>query len=428
MSEGLFELEGDVPAEPSKVGRSHRLLRRALVRQLQRIEHGALTLQDPLFEGGAAIRFGDPSAREEARIFVRSPRFYWALAARGAVGGAESYIDGEWATDDLAAVIRVLARNAAIVESFNGGLARVARSGLQLFHRFNRNTRSGSRRNIAAHYDLGDDFYSLFLDPTLTYSSGIFERPDATMEEASIAKYDRLCRKLDLSASDHVLEIGTGWGGFAIHAARTTGCRVTTTTISENQFAVASRRVADAGLTDRIEVCLRDYRDLTGTYDKLVSIEMIEAVGADYLEEFFGVCDERLSDDGVMALQAITIPDRHFDAHCKTVDFIKRYIFPGGNLVSTGAIGHAAAESGELRVTHLEDLGPHYAETLRRWREDFTQNLSQIAALGFDTRFQRMWEFYLCYCEGGFDERQIGLAQVVLEKSATRRPSLLGAL
>ena len=426
MSERVFGAEG--AADAARRSRLQRLLREALVRRLRKVEHGALTLQDPCFDEGAALRFGDPSAETEARIFVRSPGFYSALAARGAVGGAESYIDGEWGSDDLAAVIRVLARNASVAEGLNGGSARLARAGLHLFHRLHRNTRRGSRRNIAAHYDLGDDFYELFLDPTLTYSSGVFERPNATMEEASVAKYERLCRKLDLSADDHVLEIGTGWGGFAIHAARTRGCRVTTTTISENQFAVARRRVQEAGLSSRVEVCRRDYRDLTGTYDKLVSIEMIEAVGAEYLEEFFAVCDQRLAADGVMALQAITIPDRDFEAHCNSVDFIKRYIFPGGNLVSIGAMGQAAAAAGELRVTHLEDLAPHYAETLRRWRDRFSENLEKVAALGFDEKFQRMWEFYLCYCEGGFDERQIGLVQVVLEKSGTRRPALLGAL
>ena len=287
---------------------------------------------------------------------------------------------------------------------------------------------SGSRRNIAAHYDLGNEFFELFLDPTLTYSSGIFETPEATMEEASIAKYERLCQKLRIGPDDHVLEIGTGWGGFALHAAGRYGCRVTTTTISRRQYELASKRVDEAGLADRIEVLLEDYRDLSGSYDKLVSIEMIEAVGHEQLDTFFGVCGERLKPDGVMALQAITVPDKDFEAHARSVDFIKRYIFPGGELVSVGSVNAAASRATDLRLTHLEDLTPHYAETLRRWRTRMFQNLPRMRALGLDDRFLRMWEFYLCYCEGGFEERSIGLVQAVLEKSGARRAPVLGSL
>lgn len=405
-----------------------RIARDGLIRQLAQIQDGRLTLEDPHFGPAAEVVFGESSPDLGTRVVVRNPRFYRALALRGAIGGAESYMDGDWWTNDLAEVTRLLARNASVVEGFNGGAARAARLGFRMYHWLHRNTREGSRRNIASHYDLGDDFYSTFLDPTMTYSAGIFEHEDTSMEEASLTKYERLCQKLDLQPEDHLLEIGTGWGGFAIYAAQTRGCKVTTTTISRNQYEIAQKRIAEAGLSERISMRMNDYRDLSGTFDKLASIEMIEAVGAEHLAAFFRVCHERLKPDGVMALQAITIPDRDFDAHCDTVDFIKRYIFPGGNLVSLGALGAAAAESGDLRVTHIEDLAPHYAETLRRWRQRFLENLPEIQSLGFDETFQRMWEFYLCYCEGGFDERQIGVAQVVLEKSRTRRPPLLGAL
>ena len=248
------------------------------------------------------------------------------------------------------------------------------------------------------------------------------------MEEASNAKYERACQKLRLEGGDHVLEIGSGWGGFAIYAARNYGCRVTTTTISKRQHEVARRRVEEAGVSDRVQVLFEDYRELRGEYDKLVSIEMIEAVGHRYLGEFFRVCSERLRPDGVMFLQAITVNEQDLAEHYRSVDFIKRYIFPGGELVSVGALSAAAARQTDLRLTHVEDQTPHYAETLRRWRRQMKANLAQIKSLGLDETFLRMWEFYLCYCEGGFEERAIGLVQAVFEKPATRRASLLGEL
>ncbi len=420
MSEKPLELElhsAGVPAPPARP----RWLERQLHARLDSLRDGRLTL----CEAGRSRAFGDPGSPLSAQIRVRDAAFYRALALRGALGGAESYIDGHWSADDLVAVIRILARNRDTWSGLDRGLARLARLPLAAFHRLRRNTRAGSRRNIAAHYDLGNEFFELFLDPTLTYSSGIFERRDATMEEASIAKYERVCRKLAIGSRDHVLEIGSGWGGFAIHAASRHGCRVTTTTLSERQLEVARRRVREAGLSDRIELLLQDYRDLEGRYDKLVSIEMVEAVGHEHLDAFQRVCSERLTPQGAMLLQAITVHDRDLDAHLRSVDFIKRYIFPGGELVSIGALGAAAARASDLRMTQLEDLTPHYAETLRRWRERMQQNLPRMRALGLDERFLRMWEYYLCYCEGGFEERQIGLVQVVFEKPGARlSPSL----
>jgi cyclopropane-fatty-acyl-phospholipid synthase len=278
--------------------------------------------------------------------------------------------------------------------------------------------------NIAAHYDLGNDFYALFLDRTMTYSSGLFESPDATLEEASLAKYDRICRKLTLSSRDHVLEIGTGWGGFALHAATNYGCRVTTTTISRAQQDFARERIRGAGLEGRVDVLLQDYRNLTGKYDKLVSIEMIEAVGHHYLNAFFNACSGLLKDDGEMLLQAITIRDQVFDRHKRSVDFIKRYIFPGSCIPSVAAISLAVARVTDLRLFHLEDITPHYARTLQAWRRKFFDNLEEVRKLGYPETFIRMWEYYLSYCEAGFAERYLGDAQMLFTKPLSRKEPL----
>jgi len=423
VTESILELNSRLDARARVRGVAR--LARGLVRgRLGALRDGALTLVD----GGEVEHFGDPDSSLRATLFVRDPRFYRALALRGAIGGAESYMDGDWRCDDLPAAIRILARNREAFSRLNGGLARWVRPSLAVFHALRRNTRDGSRRNIAAHYDLGDAFFELFLDPTLTYSSGVFEREDASMEQASIAKFERVCRKLRLRPEDHVLEIGSGWGSFAMHAAAHYGCRVTTTTISRRQFERARQRIAMAGLSDRVEILCEDYRDLRGQYDKLVSIEMIEAVGHQHLNRFFEVCSRCLRPDGAMLLQAITIPERDYEEHKRSVDFIKRYIFPGGELVSVGALSAAAAAADGLRITHLEDLAPHYAETLRRWRARMFENLSRMRALGLSEPFLRMWEFYLCYCEGGFEEREIGVVQAVFEKPRARRASLLGRL
>jgi len=423
MTDQILELLPQV-VRPLQLTSLDRLAKKIVRKQLKAIRHGSLTF----VESGWHESYGASDASLQASVYVEDPRFYRSLAFRGALGGAEAYMDGYWQTHDLTAVIRILALNQSILQDLQRGFASWIRPALGLFHALHSNTRSGSRRNIAAHYDLGNEFFSLFLDPTLTYSSGIFESDDATMEQASIAKYERVCDKLDLGPEDHVLEIGTGWGGFALHAASTRGCRVTTTTISKEQHASASQRIAEAGLSDRVEVLFEDYRDLTGHYDKLVSLEMIEAVGSDHLDSFFRVCSDRLTPEGVMLLQAITVPDQDYEAHTRTVDFIKRYIFPGADLVSVLAMNSSATWSSDLRMTHLEDLSPHYAETLRRWRDKMFENLREMRELDLDDRFLRMWEFYLCYCEGGFEEREIGVAQAVFEKPEVRRQALLGKL
>ncbi len=390
------------------------LARHSILSRLQGLTAGTLTIE----EAGQRWRFGagDP----EVRLVVRDPAFWSRVALGGSVGAGESYMDGAWDCDDLVGLTRLLLRNRPVLDGMEGGLARLSAPLRGLAHRLNRNTRAGSRRNIAAHYDLGNEFYRLWLDETLMYSCAYFERPESTLLEASAAKLERICRKLDLAPADHVLEIGTGWGGFALYAARGRGCRVTTVTLSRQQYELARRRIAEAGLADRVEVLLADYRDLDGQYDKLVSIEMVEAVGADHLETYFRQCGRLLKPDGAMLLQAITIADQRYEAALKEVDFIQKHIFPGGFLPSVTALAGALTRASDLRTVQLEDIGPHYAETLRRWRANFLGQLGKVRALGFDERFIRMWTFYLCYCEGGFRERDIGTVQMLLAKPGWR--------
>ena len=330
--------------------------------------------------------------------------------------------------DDLTALMRILLQNRDVLDGMETGLARLAAPLQKALHWAARNTRSGSRRNIEAHYDLGNSFFKLFLDPTMMYSSAIFERADMTLEQASIAKLDRICRKLDLKPGDRVMEIGTGWGGFAIHAARHYGCHVTTTTISPAQHQLAQQRVAAAGLNERIALLQTDYRDLSGQYDKLVSIEMIEAVGYQYYNAYFRKCSELLKPEGLMLLQAITIADQRYEAAKKSVDFIQRYIFPGSCIPSIAAISDALARVTDMRLYHLEDIGPHYATTLRRWYDNCEAKVDQIRALGYPESFRRMWAFYLCYCEAGFMERVIGDVHMLLVKPQARPAAIVPPL
>jgi cyclopropane-fatty-acyl-phospholipid synthase len=292
---------------------------------------------------------------------------------------------------------------------------------LKLAHWLNRNDKTGSRRNISAHYDLGNRFFELFLDETMAYSSGIFERAESSLLEASTAKFDAACSKLALKPGQHLLEIGTGWGGLAIHAARAYGCRVTTTTISREQYDLARERVARAGLENQITLLLEDYRDLRGEYDALVSIEMVEAVGHQYLDTYFLKCAGLLKPTGAMLLQAITIRDQFYDQARREVDFIKRFIFPGCFIPSVKAITDSLARATDLKLYHMEDIGPHYARTLRLWRERFLARRSDVRAQGYPESFVRMWEYYLSYCEGGFEERQLGDVQMLLTKPRSRR-------
>lgn len=388
------------------------LARRAIGARLARLSRGHLIVRD----GGGTFVAGDP-AEPPVTIEVLDERFYEAVAFGGAVGAGEAYAAGWWSAGDLTGVVRLLVKNRATLEDLERGSASPAgwlRRGL---HLLNANSRRGARRNIRAHYDLGNDFFQLFLDETLTYSCALFDRPDATLAEASIAKYDRIARLLDLGPADHLVEIGTGWGGFAIHAASRYGCRVTTTTISPAQLALARERVRAAGLEGRITLLGADYRDLRGRFDKLASIEMIEAIGAEQYPAFYRQCDRLLAPHGRAVIQAITIADEHYESARREVDFIKRYIFPGSCIPSRAALAAAVASTG-LALVQADEIGLHYAETLRRWRGQLFANRAAIKALGFDDRFLRLWEFYLCYCEGGFLERAIGTAQLAYAKDA----------
>ena len=416
--------EQEIPSIWSREGRpADRLARRLLLQRLKNLKTGCLTLVD----GDEQFTFGDPAGPEDLRVTVtvNDQRFYRNLVFGGSIGAGESYMADYWRCDRLTALTRLVLLNERVLLEVEGGLARLAAPLRKLYHWKNKNTRLGSRGNIEAHYDLGNDMYALFLDETMTYSCGIFERPESTLAEASMAKNDRLCRKLNLKESDHVLEIGTGWGAFAIHAASRYGCRVTTTTISRAQFDWAAQRIRERGLEDRIRLLLTDYRDLSGEYDKLASVEMIEAVGHHYLETFFRKCASLLKPEGMMALQAITITDQKYEAHKRDVDFIKRYIFPGSTLTSVTALCQAATRATDLRLFHLEDITPHYARTLREWRERFFSNLEKVRALGYPEQFIRMWEYYLCYCEGAFTERYIGDVQALFVKPGSRREPIL---
>jgi len=370
-------------------------------------------------EAGEQVQFGLPGAEPGACIFVNDPAFYRMVVLGGSLGAAEAYLQGRWDCDDLPALIRIMVRNQAAQESLEGGLASFFSVYQRLLHLLNENTRSGSRKNIAAHYDLGNDFYQLFLDPTMAYSSAIFETPDSTLEEASKAKFDRICRKLELKPGMTLLEIGTGWGGFAMHAAQNYGCHVTTTTISSQQHAYVEQLVACNGMSGRITLLKQDYRDLSGKYDRLVSIEMIEAVGHRHLPEFYRVCGERLKPEGAALIQVITMPDHAYEKYLRSPEFINRYIFPGGCCPSLTAMSEAAAST-DLRLINLEDIAGHYARTLRHWRSNFHGALDKVRGLGYPERFIRMWDYYLCYCEGAFEERFTGCLQLLYTKPESR--------
>ena len=394
-----------------------RLARGIVLRLLRRTRGGELVL----VEGGERHRFGalEHSRPLRAVVNVRSRAFYPRLL-RGSVGLGESYMDGLWDCEDLVSLTRIAARNVGALDRARRLLAPLLAPVQRSARRIARNTRARARRRVAAHYDLGNELFELFLDPTMMYSCAVFDPPTATLEEASVAKLERVCRKLELRQSDHVLEIGTGWGGFAVHAAGRYGCRVTTTTISHEQHAYALARVREAELSDRVTVLLDDYRDLRGSYDKLVSIEMIEAVGWEYLRTFFRHCSALVRDDGAMLLQAIVIDDRAYEVEKRGRSFINTYISPGGCLPSLAVIRRAGARATDFRPVHIEDITAHYATTLERWRGRFVAGIDRVAELGYDERFRRLWQLYLSYCEGGFRERRIQDVQLLLAKPGFR--------
>ncbi len=416
-------------SEQHAPGSITRLMKRGLLQRFDALRDSQLTLREADGEVTLGTPAGDPANTLSCKVRIHdSASFYQALARNGSVGAAEAYMDGVWESDDLTTLIRMLVRNRDILDAMEGGVARVGGWLMRIAHALRRNTRSGSQRNIAEHYDLGNELFELFLDPTMMYSSAIFTSPEQTLEDAQQLRMHRLCQKLELKPGDHLLEIGTGWGGFAVHAAKHYGCKVTTTTISKEQHAWAGELVQREGLADSITLLLRDYRDLDGQYDKLVSIEMIEAIGHQYLDTYFAKCSELLKPEGLMALQAITIEDHRYQQALNDVDFIKRYIFPGSFIPSVSAMLSASARASDLRLFNLEDIGPSYALTLRHWRERFLHNHAKVRALGYPERFVRMWEFYFCYCEGGFLERSIGDVHMLFCKPNNRRDAYLPGL
>ena len=380
-------------------------------RILSRLKNGRIVISD----GGHRCSFGDGEDLC-AHIRVLDRRFYSRVLTGGSIGAAEAYVHKLWETDDLTAIVRLMARNMSVLDTIENRFGWLLLPFRFISHKLKRNSKSGARRNILAHYDLGNDMYQTFLDSRMMYSSAIYPTAGADLETASEYKLETICRKLNLKATDKVLEIGSGWCGFAIYAARRYGCHITTTTISDAQYREGRKRIARAGLQNRITLLKRDYRDLSGTFDKLVSIEMVEAVGHEFHPTFFKTCGRLLKDNGRMVLQAITINDQSYQKYRRGVDFIQKYIFPGGCLLSNSRMLELIAKQTDMVVRNLDDFGPDYARTLRDWRQRFNNAFSSLKEAGYDERFRRLWNFYLCYCEGGFTERTISVVQLVAEK------------
>ena len=399
--------------------RVHQTYRNLVFRELGTIQSGQIRL----YEGSECHCFGEPDTDLTGIIHVTDSSCYRDMTLGGSLGAAEAFIKGRWTSPGLATFIQVLARNMTTVSQLETGWAALVQPLRRLSHFLHRNTRRGSRRNIAAHYDLSNDFFQMMLDSKMMYSCAFFESDHDDLEQASTQKLDRICRKLDLHPKDRLVEIGTGWGGLAIFAAKHYGCQVTTTTISKQQFEFVKAAIAREGLKDRIELLFSDYRDLTGQFDKLVSVEMIEAVGHQYLGDYFKTCARLLKPGGSMLIQAITIPDDRYKSALREVDFIKRYIFPGGFIPSVGAMVLASADHTNLRLSHFEDQTGHYAKTLALWHQNFKRHLDHLPAHLNTPEFIRMWTYYLAYSEGGFREKVIGSAQLMFSKPQHSEPA-----
>jgi len=405
-----------------EVSLAARLFRRLAHARLSGIVSGRLIIRD----AAGAVEYGDRAAAP-VEIIVEDLSLYRDMCLRGSLGAASAYMDGKWHCRDLTAAFRLFAANAQDADGIDHGLAGLSARLELLRHRWRRNTPAGSRRNIREHYDLGNDLFELFLDDTMTYSAGIYPDAGSSLRDASVNKLDAICRKLELGPDDHVLETGSGWGSFAIHAARHYGCRVTTTTISRTQYTLAAQRIEAEGLQDRIELLEADYRQLSGAHDKLVSIEMIEAVGHENLGTYFAACSRLLKDDGLMLIQVISMPDRRYEQYLKSRDFIQRYVFPGSCCPALSAMLGAVKDSTDLKLMHLEDIAGHYARTLRDWRANFDRREDDVRALGYSDRFIRMWRYYLSYCEAGFAERYLSDYQLLFAKPGNRMEGVSGA-
>lgn len=382
---------------------------------LQKMNLGKLELTLP---DGQVILFGDGVYPVLASIVVKDIDFFKKLILFGDIGFGEAYVDGLWETDNITSVITWVLLNIENAPGVSGSRSQtLAMNTLRTFNRILHNNRSntldGSRKNISEHYDLNNDFFSIFLDKTMTYSGAYFSRQGMDLEEAQLEKYERLCQKLNLQPSDHVLEIGSGWGGNAIYMAKNYGCKVTSLTLSVEQQQLATQRIAEYGLSERVQVLLLDYRNIEGSFDKIVSIEMLEAVGHQYLESYFKKCNSLLKKDGILAIQVITCPDSRYESLKNGVDWIQKHIFPGSLLPSVAAINNAVNKTGEMSLVDLKELGLHYAYTLNSWLVKFNEGVEKVKQLGFDDRFIRKWTYYLCYCEAAFAMRNISVMQMV---------------
>lgn len=402
--------------QPNRVTFLTSVFKKGLKSKLNNLIEGYIYVKD----GDDTFSFGDSKSNLKANVDIHSQEFYVMTGSGGALGIAEAYILGFWSADDVVMLMRIILKNRSILLSINNGLAKVLSPINKIIHRSRQNTLSGSKENILAHYDLSNDFYRLWLDPSMTYSCAYFNDLDSNLEEASIEKLDRICRKLKLSGNDNVLEIGTGWGSFSIHAAKNYGCQITTTTISDAQYEYAKSRIVDEGLESKINIINKDYRKIDGLFDKIVSIEMIEAVGYEFIPDYFKKISSLLKPNGLMALQGITYNDQNFDTYKDSVDFIKKYIFPGSCLISISQIIDVIKTRTDLSMIDMEDITQHYAKTLSRWRNNFMNVLPEVKEMGYSQAFIRMWEFYFLYCEAGFLERNIGDVQLVFAKSGVR--------
>ncbi|MCC5879038.1 MAG: class I SAM-dependent methyltransferase [Idiomarina sp.] len=401
----------------SEAGLTDKISRDIALRALARLEHGHLTLTE---DGSVVGEFGDPKDKVHARIDVQHPRMFRRFLLGGDIGAGESYIDGDWTSPDLLAVIRIFAQNLDAMDAISARYSWITWPFQKLAFLARRNSKSNAKQNILSHYDLGNELYSRFLDSRMQYSSAVYPTADSTLEEAQVHKLQRLCDMLDIQPGDHVVEIGTGWGGLAIFIAQHYDCKVTTTTISDAQLAYAKAQVKLLGLDDKITLLNQDYRDLTGQYDKLISVEMIEAVGKQYLPSFFKQCSKLLKPEGRMVLQAITIADQRITRYNRDVDFIQQHVFPGGYLPSNELLTRMTRQHTDMVVRQLDDIGLDYAQTLADWRKAFNGKAQELASLGYDERFSRFWNYYLCYCQGGFIERRVSTVQLAASKPADK--------
>ena len=389
-----------------------KIFKKLIITQFKKINYGCIILN----ENNSKVIFGDEGSKLKTEVNIYSDEFYILAGSGGDLGIAEAFAAGYWDAVDMVTLIQIVIKNQEVQKSLEGGLAKLISPINRYIHRSRRNTVSGSKENIVAHYDLSNEFFQTWLDKSMTYSCAIFEPQNLSLFEASKEKLDRICRKLNIQAGDHVVEIGTGWGSFALHAVKEYGCRVTTTTISNEQHAYVSALIEKEGLKDKITLLKNDYRELKGQYDKLVSIEMIEAVGYNFIQQFFQTCSDLLKPNGLMAIQGITYHEQGFENHLNSVDFIKKYIFPGSNLISVNHVLSVIKNFTDLSLVHLEDITKHYAETLKLWREKYKDEMGKIKKMGYSDEFLRMWDYYFIYCEAGFRERFIGDVQLIMSK------------